>query len=470
MILVAAFYARAYRVLQPRQWTILYLLRLAAIVIVLLLLFRPVLSFQRELVQRRGVVMLVDQSASMGIADDTSGGTRLEQAVDRVSGWVRKLARDFDTHVIAFSDAPVPLGKLEEISGLKPTGQATSLSRALGAAAKMKAARDIEAVFLLSDGIHNSAGDPLAVAGKLGVPVHTVGTGNSLRDRRARDIRMTGIDVPDQMPVNNLARVKGYVDAVGFPERVVRATLEEDGRQVAERELVLDDVEGPQEVTFEFTPAVKGVHTYTVKVPSTPEEKIPQNNDRSVSSLVVDARIRLLYIEGTLRAEYGALVGRFLSKDPNIEFCSLVQTRPNVFMHRSNIAELELKTIPESKEQIDRFNVFILGDIDSSYLRPAQMQLIRDRVQRGAGLLMIGGYHSLGPGGYQDTPLAEILPVFLGDREVGQITEPFSLQLTPAGRQHPIFANIALFFPGTGREAQIAGLPPLEGSVRVRGA
>ena len=41
---------------------------------------------------------------------------------------------------------------------------------------------------------------------------------------------------------------------------------------------------------------------------------------------MVDNRIRVLYIEGTLRAEYGAIVQRFLSKDPDLEFCALVQS------------------------------------------------------------------------------------------------------------------------------------------------
>ena len=37
-----------------------------------------------------------------------------------------------------------------------------------------------------------------------------------------------------------------------------------------------------------------------------------------------------------------------------------------------------------------------------------------DIVREGAGLMMIGGYHSFGPGGYRETPLADVLPVEIG--------------------------------------------------------
>ena len=78
----------------------------------------------------------------------------------------------------------------------------------------------------------------------------------------------------------------------------------------------------------------------------------------------------MLYVEGTLRAEYGALVDRFLAKDPDLEFCALVQTRPNVFLQRTNMADLRLAAIPTDRPTIDKFDVFIFGDIDATYLRP----------------------------------------------------------------------------------------------------
>ena len=208
------------------------------------------------------------------------------------------------------------------------------------AAAAQRQKSKTAAIILLSDGIHNSAGNPVDVAGKLGVVVHTVGVGASLRDNVAyRDIQVTGIDCPDRLLLNNMARITGLVEGIGLAGRVVKAILEEDGRQIAETGVdARSRATGRSRSTSSSAPTTKGRHTYTVRVPPLPEEKIVENNQRSAAAMVVEPGIRVLYFEGTLRAEYGALVDRFLAKDPDLEFCALVQTRPNVFLKRSNIA------------------------------------------------------------------------------------------------------------------------------------
>ena len=68
-----------------------------------------------------------------------------------------------------------------------------------------------------------------------------------------------------------------------------------------------------------------------MRVPPVSEEKIVENNQRSAVATVVEAGIHVLYIEGTLRAEYGALVDRFLAKDPNLEFSRWCRPGPTCF-------------------------------------------------------------------------------------------------------------------------------------------
>jgi uncharacterized membrane protein len=468
ILLTGAFYYRAFRSLQTRQWQFLLALRVTAILLVVLLLFRPVFSYQNVLTERPAVVILLDRSASMSIADDISGATRFDQARHKLERWIGKLKKNFRLLPIAFAEQTTVLNDPNQLIDLKPTGKATSLSRALLAASKQLPPSDVPTVLLLSDGIHNAAGNPLDVAGKLKIVVHCIGVGAGLRGNLSyRDIQVTGIDCPDHMILNNLARVTGSIDAIGLGGHVVDVYLDEDDRQIAKTELTLDDTEGSQQVQFEFRPSVKGRHRYTVRVPAAGNEKILENNRRSAVSTIAESGIRVLYIEGTLRAEYGALVDRFLAKDPDLEFCALVQTRPNVFLRRTNMGELKLSAIPTDQETIDKFDVFMVGDLDSSYIRPEQQEMFVRRIRAGAGLVMLGGYHSLGPGGYDGTPLGNVLPVMLGSRQVGQVTEPFWPMLTPEGVGHPIFANIADFFPTRQGPAKIEGLPPLDGCTRV---
>jgi uncharacterized membrane protein len=468
LLLAALFYRRAFAQLTPSQCRILYTLRAVAIVLVVLLLFRPVLGYRGEDLHRRGLILLVDRSASMGTADDAKATTRFARARGRVLDWWGKLEGDFDLRLLEFSDHAVAVGQPGDLLDRKPDGPATNLIRALQTAAKQFPRGDVEAVVLLSDGIHNSAGDPVETARKLGLVVHTVGVGNSLRDSHSyRDIQVTGLECAEQLPVNNQAKLTASVEGVGMAGRVVKVHFDQDGQPLGEAELVLDGAEGAQEVSFPFVPTVKGRHTYTARVPVANNEKIKANNQRSAHADVLDARIRVLYVEGTLRAEYGALVQRFLSRDPDLEFCALVQTRPNVFVQRTNIKGLELTGIPSEPAILAKFDVFVIGDLDSTYLTLGQMEQVVERVRAGAGLLMLGGYHGLGPGGYDQTPIGKILPVSVGDRAIGQANDSFLPVLTPDGRSHPIFANIASFFPSSGAGAEVKGLPPLLGCAKV---
>ncbi len=469
LAIVAFFYRRVYEELSTRQWRILYGLRTIAIVLVVLLLFRPVVTAERWVTERRTVVFLVDSSSSMSVSDGSSGETRWDQARRHLLRWWGQLDHGFELKLLAFDSRARPVPGPDRLSK-SARGAATSLVQALRAGRRQASSEQLEALVVLSDGVHNAAGSPEDVAKRLGVPIYTIATGSSLHESSTfRDVRVTGFDLPEQLTLENRVRVTAHIDASGLPGHIVEVVLEEDDTTVATQKVTLDDAEGSTPVQLEFVPESKGVHRYTVRIPAVQGEKIPENNERTATALVVDARIRVLYIEGTLRAEYGAITGMFLAKDPNIEYCALVQTRPNVFTQRTNIEGLSLSSIPRDAETFEKFDVFLIGDLDSSFLDAEQMKLLQKRVSEGAGLLMMGGYHSLGPGGYGETPVEAILPVFVGSREMEQSTTPFVPQLTLEGVRHPVFANIVKFFPKVTGEEAVEPLPPLQGCVRIQG-
>jgi hypothetical protein len=209
ILLSALFYYRAFGMLKRREWQTLLALRIVAIVVLVLLLFRPVFSYYRDLEERPAVIFLLDTSSSMSIADDATGVTRFNQARSQVERWWDKLQDALNLHLIEFAERAQPLDSPGQMAALAPNGKATSLSRALVAAVRQVPRRDTEAVILLSDGVHNSARNPLELAAKMGTVVHTVGVGASLRsDVSYRDIQITGLDCPDRLMLNNQAKIK----------------------------------------------------------------------------------------------------------------------------------------------------------------------------------------------------------------------------------------------------------------------
>ncbi|HPP53165.1 MAG TPA: VWA domain-containing protein, partial [Thermoguttaceae bacterium] len=167
--LVSVFYYFAFGRLRPLQWQTLLVLRIIAILIVVLLLFRPVFSYQKEEEEKRTVVLLVDRSASMSIADSAGGQTRYQQACELVQRWTDRLKDTVNLHVVAFAEDAADAADPRLLPTLQPDGKATSISRGLRAASKKAPRSEMEAIFLISDGVHNSVGRPVDEAGRLGV-------------------------------------------------------------------------------------------------------------------------------------------------------------------------------------------------------------------------------------------------------------------------------------------------------------
>ena len=113
----------------------------------------------------------------------------------------------------------------------------------------------------------------------------------------------------------------------------------------------------------------------------------------------------------------------------------------------------------------------ILDDVDAQALNIASWQALADRVHAGVGLMMTGGYHSFGPGGFRETPLADVLPLSIGPaqrqnfgdalRNDVQLPPPVRMRpAAPLGTRHPIMQIGAA---GDANAAWVA-LPPLDGA------
>jgi uncharacterized membrane protein len=140
-------------------------------------------------------------------------------------------------------------------------------------------------------------------------------------------------------------------------------------------------------------------------------------------------------------------VRKVLKKNPNLELISFFILRTNANLMQVANTELSLIPFPTKElfmEKLGSFDVVILQDFD---YRPFDMARylprIRDFVEQGGAMLVIGGSQAFTAGGYVNTPVGDVLPVELvaeGFEETMVSTEPFQARLTEAGKHHPLTA------------------------------
>lgn len=148
--------------------------------------------------------------------------------------------------------------------------------------------------------------------------------------------------------------------------------------------------EGRNVYTVRRTLDEPGYYAFTAQVESA-EDTIPANN-RAAAFTIVRGEGRVLYVEGD-RGHGGNLLR------------ALRQQRLDV--HAAGA-----EAMPLSIGQLIPYDTVILSNVPAGLLGGEGMRAIELAVKDwGVGLVVIGGEHAYGPGGYQDSPLERALPV-----------------------------------------------------------
>ena len=95
-----------------------------------------------------------------------------------------------------------------------------------------------------------------------------------------------------------------------------------------------------------------------------------------------------------------------------IEFSGMVHTTQNkTYFEVARPGELA-NGFPSKPEELFGYDGLIVGSIEANSFTPAQQQMIRDFAdRRGGGVLYLAGRFALADGGYENTPMAEMMPL-----------------------------------------------------------
>lgn len=437
---------------------LLIVLRVSTALVLIFALFRPALKYTDKDDESAVVAILTDDSRSTTTKDAPGGISRREQMVnliDDASPLISKLKELVDFRQYNFSGDLKPAVKFEATAD----GSQTAMGTALKQLAEETRGKKVAAIFLMSDGAERvlkastitpeSSARTAALTGTALYPIPfgaTASTGNIV-DLALEDLLVDQtVFERKTVPISLKLRAEGAegqkLEVSLFIENRIGKDVGETGELIpvplneSNRSKVIVTTDQSSDVIpieLTYTPKQAGEYLLAVEVKTIDGEVLLRNNKLQTLLTVRKGGLKVAYFD-VLRSELKFLRRMNQSEKIQVDFKLILN------------GEFEGRTeIPEKWFEPGEYDVFIIGDVPAKSFGPEIMRQLAARVRDGAGLLMLGGYHTYSPGGYANTPLGNLLPIELNPADEVPSTQidlnsqkigEWNIQPTNAGLSH----------------------------------
>ena len=396
-------------------------LRFLSLALLVVLLFEPVIrQLDRDEVPPT-LAVLVDNTQSLGPRDTASDSASASAAVRSA---VVKALNEIDEAVsqVFFFGASTrsaytsPEAVTDSLNFSAPR---TDIANALSTVQQELAQDNLSGVLLISDGQYNTGRNPLYVADRYPVPIHTVVVGDTTRQRDLQVSRITTNDIAytgTELPVQVGLRVEDY------PGERVTVSLSQDGSVLDSESVNLPGGAVQVPVDLSFTPRQQGLQQFQVHVTELAGEITHRNNRGTFTVRVLDSKKQVLLL-GAAPGPDVAATRQLLENASNITVQSYIQKSQGTFYEGS---------LPETFADVDA--VVLAG-----YPGPTADEAVMERLSGAIAdedlpvLFLLTRQTDLEA---LSTHFQEVLPTFPEAVRPGFISA--SMILTTAGLQHPV--------------------------------
>lgn len=449
--------------------------RTGTAIVLLLAVLRPSIVRTDSVPTEATIVVLLDRSRSMTLpATQTQSRSELQtELFYRLSSVIGKLDQTLSMKTFSYAAGVTELAmeeKTKELLAKPPDGNATDIGRAIDAAIQGSAGKPLAGVVLLGDGVEvlpptdltspkiNDTQVSARLLASLDVPLWTIAIGPPGDLGQVRDVEVAELAESYGLYSGNEANVDFVVRSRALAGKAftTRVTLtnevgERKPVELAVRSITSDKAEDSIAVSLPIVAPEPGRYQMEVQIEPQDGETLLSNNSQISFVDVRQGGGRVLYLEGQPRLEQAALL-QSLRRFPDLQ----VTYRWIAADTKSKWpVDLGLVRNPNA------FDVVILGDLSADAIGVEQLKLIATRVSDGGALMMIGGLETFARGGYQASPLANVLPVKL-DSKLDDFRGEVPIVVSIV---HPITALVA----STNLQDQAKAwnaLPPLIGANR----
>lgn len=445
------------RISIPQPWkAVAFLLKAIGLLLLALVLLEPMWTGESPKKGANDLVILADNSAGLSIED---AGKEMKDLLagpepGTLPEWLDQAQETFRLQTYRFGEQ---LERTADYTSLDFTDTSSALETALGSLRERYEKRPLAGIFVFTDG--NATDSALEETGTRfydRAPVFPVIVGRK-ENAPGKDVSISGISVTQSPFEDAPVTIAADVTKIGDVGLVTAIVFDDAEREILREPVEFGDTDNTRRIRL-LIPAVKpGVSFFKVKVEQDQPELTLKNNERLVSVDRGRGPYRILYITGRPNWEYKYL-RRAVSLDPEIDLVALVRIakrepkfewrgregesnnplfrgfNPDVpeeaqrydqpVMIRLNTRDAEELRDGFPKEEdalFDDYRAIILDDVEAEFFTTEQQNLLERFVStRGGTVVMLGGQESYQAGGWDHTPVGEMLPVYLDKLSAGR--------------------------------------------------
>ncbi len=429
----------------------LWTFRVFALALFVLVLGQPQQRQEEITVLKPQLAVLVDTSESMTDPTDETQPRRAEQVKKWLEGpaFTNQLA-NFDVRVFTFDQTLNEAGR--DFSKLQFKGDRSNVLGALRQAADRFRGQPLSAICLLSDGLETV--NPIKtenVTAPATVPVFTFELEKPFKPKpKEKEVGIIHADYPSRVVVGWEVEMKISVRASSMAGQTVVVELWRDGRKLQEATVAFNQDVQSRDATFTVIHDRPGTMQYEARL-ADPSAKKDSGKAPFVMD-VVEPGNRVLYIQNTLSFDFKFL-RKAIEANRNLQLASYVRWKDGKLVSLTSAGRaMEGATLEFASSSLARYSVVIIGNLPVDSLSAEDYKGLREYVDKGGGLVVLGGGNSLLSQAVNATALKEVLPVTFGSG--AEYREgAFPVAITDTGLHHPVFGSLF---------AKLHEFPPLQ--------
>lgn len=303
-------------------------LRTLALILILLVIFEPVLNITKKDRIEPVNLVFVDNSKSIQIQDGT-------ERKDITNNFLHDIKSSSLANRSEFYSFGRSVNKMsgDSLDHFSFSESVTNYSSVFNHSSLQH--QNISSIIFISDGVITDGSNPIYSAEKLGIPVYTIGVGDTVRKN---NLEIGKVLFNEYIYAGNPTAINIAILNIGYSDNKIKTSLFEDGVQLDSKEIILSS-EGISNVSFSYTPKSAGEKKLTLAVSNLKNEITYADNKKTIFINVLNNKLNTLLLAGSPSSDL-SFIKNMLAVDENLRVTTYTQINNTQFLEKVDVSKL----------------------------------------------------------------------------------------------------------------------------------